>query len=154
MILHLIGICQTVFRIEGKTKNPDLKIAVSQILENPDLKIKLNYGNVANCDLFFAITKDREKADIIISNNFLDSIHYNIEKTRSANFADISIELSANVKNPDFIVAYKEFGSVNLLIYTEKQGLPFDDWVITLLPFLNKLSNGKNKLLSTHFSND
>ena len=134
IIFSHTAIAQISFRIESDILYPDLTVKISENVFFPDIRVKIGESILFE-DFTVGITSNRSQADFIITTSRYPE--FTVRASENIFFPDISIKVSENVLFPDVRIEIKKTGTVDYIVYTEKEYISLIDLVVALLPAIN-----------------
>jgi len=133
--LSNLAIAQISFRIDSKILSSDLRVRISENVNFPDIRVKIG-GSVHFEDFSVGITSNRNQADFIITTSRYSEL--TVRASENVLFPDIRIKAGENVLFADVVIKIKKTGTVDYIVYTEKEYISLTDLVVALLPAINK----------------
>jgi hypothetical protein len=133
---------QITFRIESDIYSQDLSVKVSETVYSPDITVKIG-SDVYSPDFTVGISNSKKDADFIITRSANADI--SIKASESIYSPDISIKVGESVYSPDVTIKILKSGTVNYIVYTEKDFISMTDLIVALLPAINKKLDYKLK---------
>lgn len=151
LFLGQFSFSQVSFKIDEDLYGADLTVKIGDDVYSPDIRIELS-SDVYSPDFSVGITNDKRKAQFIISkSSYAD---YKIKAGEDTYSPDVRIKASDDVYSPDLKIELKKTGSVDYLVYTEKDFMTLSDMVIALLPAINYHLDYENDELKEFFQQD
>lgn len=142
IIFSTPAIAQLSFRIESNILYPDLSVKISENVIFPDISVRI--GESVNFENFtVGITSNRNQADFIITTSRYPEL--TVRASENILFPDISIKAGQNVLFADVTIKIKKTGTVDYIVYTEKEYISITDLVVVLLPAINNEMDYKFK---------
>jgi len=126
---------QITFRIESDIISYDLSVKISESTYSPDVTVKIG-SDVYSPDFTVGVSNSRKDADFIITKSINADI--SIKAGESIYSPDISIKAGENVYAPDVTIKILKSGTVDYIVYTEKDFISMTDLIVALLPAINK----------------
>ncbi|MGQ1948528.1 hypothetical protein ACT3CD_15650 [Geofilum sp. OHC36d9] len=136
-ILCLTGFslqAQVTFFIDDDISFPDFSIGIGDDISFPDIKIEIG-SEVSFEDFTVGVTSDKNQAQFIISKSQYSD--YTVRADDDIPFPDLRILAGDDVSFPDVTIKLQKSGTVDYLVYTEKDFMTLADMVIALLPVIN-----------------
>jgi Uma2 family endonuclease len=142
ILSHTKIIGQITFRIESDIFSSDLSVKVSESVYSPDVTVKIG-SDVYSPDFTVGISSSKKEADFIITKSTNADI--SIKASESIYSPDISIKAGESVYSPDVTIKILKSGTVDYIVYTEKDFITMTDLIVALLPAINKKLDYKLK---------
>ena len=147
-LFSFLSIGQTTFNVESDNFYPDFKLKISEEVFYPDMSIKIG-KNVYYADFTVGITQNKSQADFIITkSSYAD---YKIQAGDDIFYPDFSIKAGPDIFYPDLSIKIMTSGTVDYIVYTEKEFITLRDLVSSLLPVINFKTDFKHKKLNDLF---
>lgn len=126
---------QIVFKSGENVTSADLRVRVSENVILADIRVRIG-ENVTFADFTVGITNQKSKADFIVTEGY--NYDLRIRAGEKVILADIRIRAGESVILSDVRVKIKTSGTVDYLVYVDKDIITMNDIVIAILPALNK----------------
>jgi hypothetical protein len=127
---------QISFYVDEDISYPDIRVRIGEDVTYPDVRIKIG-ETVSYSDFTVGITNNKSTANFIITTS-----KYGADKTIRAgddvSYPDIRIRFGENTSYSDLSIKIKKSGSVDYIVYSEKEFVSMNDLIIALLPAINK----------------
>ena len=125
---------QITFRVESDIYYPDFSVKIGDNVYYPDISIKIG-KDVYYPDFTVGITSNKSQANFVITtSNYAD---YSIKASDDVYYPDLSIKAGNDVYYPDLTIKILTSGTVDYIVYTEKEFISLRDLVVALLPAIN-----------------
>lgn len=129
----LIG--QITFKVSDDVYYSDISIKIGSDVYYPDFSV--------------GISSNRYQADFIITeNSYAD---FNVKAGSNVYYPDLSIKAGKNVYYPDISVKLVNSGTVDYVIYNEKDFINMADIISALLPVIHKHTDYQHDALNELF---
>ncbi len=125
---------QVSFYIDDDISYPDFSVRISDDVSYPDITIRIG-SDVSYEDFTVGVTSDKSQAQFIISESRYSD--YTVRADDDVSYPDLSIRAGDDVSYPDVTIEIRKSGTVDYVVYTEKDFITLRDIVIALLPAIN-----------------
>ena len=160
LLTHLLFVSLTIFIVEGKAQlsflvaenilYPDFNLVISENSFFPDFSINIS-RSVRYPDFTVGFTNIKSKADFIISNS--NNAYYKIKVSNNSFSPDLRINVGENILYADLSILVATSGSVDYLIYSDKDFPGVNDIIASLLLVIHAKTKFKNDALNRLFKN-
>lgn len=134
--------------IDDDISYPDFSVRISDNVSYPDIAIRIG-SDVSYEDFTVGVTSDKSQAQFIISKSRYSD--YTVRADEDVSYPDLSIRAGDNVSYPDMTIEIRKSGTVDYVVYTEKDFITLRDIVIAILPAINYESEFKFKEVNELF---
>ncbi len=125
---------QITFYVEHDISYPDFRVRISDDVSYPDIRIKIG-SDVSYEDFTVGITSNKSQAQFIISESIYSD--YTVRADDDVSYPDLRIRAGDDVSYADVRIEIRKSGTVNYVVYTEKDFITLRDLVVALLPAIN-----------------
>jgi hypothetical protein len=136
---------QTTFRVEENALYPDFKLSVGENVFYPDITINIGEG-VFNADFRVGVTSNRSQADFVITTSAYAD--YTVQAGENVFYPDLRIKAGKNAFYPDITIEIVKSGTVDYIVFTEKDFITLRDLTVALLPAINYHTDFEHKELN------
>lgn len=139
---------QISFKVDDDISYSDFRVRVGDDVSHADIRIRIG-SDISYEDFTVGITSNKNQANFIISeSNYTD---YKIRAGDDVSHADLRIRAGDDVSYADLRIGIKKSGTVDYIVYTEKDFISLRDLVIALLPAINSHTDFEHDELNELF---
>jgi len=138
LFVPFISIGQISFKVSDDTYSPDITVKIGSDVYYPDISIKIG-SDVYSSDFSVGISSNRYQADFIITDGF--NADFTVKASNDVYYPDLSIKASDDVYYPDITIKLVKSGTVDYVIYNEKNYTSMADIISALLPVIHKYTD-------------
>jgi len=136
---------QITFKVSPDIIVGDLEVKIGENVIVPDITIKIG-KNVIIPDFSVGVTSKKSQAHFVITTSIIAD--YEIKAGPDVIVPDLSIKAGSDVIVPDLTIKINTSGTVDWIVYTEKEFISINDLVIALLPVINYKTKGQHTKLN------
>jgi Uma2 family endonuclease len=140
---------QITYKIGSDIYYPDIKIQIGSDIYYPDIKIQIG-SDVYYPDFSVGISSEKNEADFIITKSSYSD--FKIQTSKDIYYPDLKIQAGKDVYYPDIKIKLIKTGTVNYVIYSEKDFVSMNDIISALLPVIHKFTDYEHESLNEMFN--